>query len=236
MKVIVLTINQYKEKDAIISAISQSEIITFLARGVKDPKNKNSAINNPLMIAEIELMDGDFKYPVLKSFKELFVPMKLQMDSNYLGTLLTMNEIMLHFFPDEEKCHMFSYLQESVVGLKRTNNWLMVLLLFMANAVRLGGFEFEVNRCVMCGQKNRIVAFSFIEGGFICEQCISDEIERDLTKDQMILLRSIFNATDYRLLDSSFKKEDGLVLLRKFIAFAEEAFGYHLKNTRLILD
>ena len=60
MKVIVLTINPYKEKDAIISAISEKEYITFLARGIRDPKSKNAAINNALCIADIELMDGNF--------------------------------------------------------------------------------------------------------------------------------------------------------------------------------
>ena len=110
MKIIVLSIANYKEKDAIITAISQSETITFLARGIKDPKSKNAAINNPLMIADVELMDGDFKYPILKNFKELFVPMKLKMDSTYLGTLLLMNEMMLHFFPDETNTSFRLYL------------------------------------------------------------------------------------------------------------------------------
>ena len=137
MKIIVLSINNYKEKDAIITAISQSETITFLARGIKDPKSKNAAINNPLMIADIELMDGDFKYPVLKSFKELFVPMKLKMDSTYLGTLLLMNEMMLHFFPDEEKARMFIALEEGVVALKKSDNWLMTLLIYMAQAIKV---------------------------------------------------------------------------------------------------
>lgn len=40
MKIIVLTINQYKEKDAIIEAISENGDITFLARGIFDPKSK----------------------------------------------------------------------------------------------------------------------------------------------------------------------------------------------------
>ena len=236
MKIIVLSINQYKEKDAVITAISQSETITFLARGIKDPKSKNTAINNPLMIADIDLMEGDFKYPILKSSKEILTPMKLKTDSAYLGTLLLMNEMMLHFFPDEEKAKMFAYLEEGVTSLKKTDNWLMTLLIFMARAMSIGGFELEVNRCVICGKKNRIVAFSFVEGGFICEECANEETERDLTKDQMLLLRAIFNSRDYHLVESSFNKEDALVLLDKFIAFSEEAFGYHLKNTRLILD
>ena len=236
MKIIVLSITQYKEKDAIITAVSQSETITFLARGIRDPKSKNAAINNPLMIADIELMDGDFKYPILKSFKELFVPMKLKMDSTYLGTLLLMNEMMFHFFPDEERPSMFAPLEEGVMALKRTDNWLMTLLVYMSYAMRVGGFELEVNRCVICGKKNRIVAFSFLEGGFICEECANEETERDLSKEQMILLRSIFNSHNYSITESSFIKEDAMVLLHKFIEFMQEGFGYRLKNTRLILD
>ena len=236
MKIIVLSINQYKEKDAIITAISQSETITFLARGIKDPKSKNAAINNPLMIADVELIDGDFKFSILKSFKEIFVPMKLQMDSSYLGTLLLMNEIIIHFFPEEERNKMFDALEQGVMVLKKTNNWLMTLLIYLSYAIRMGGFELEVNKCVICGKKNRIVAFSFLEGGFICEECANEETERDLDKEQMILLRSIFNSRDYHLVESSFNKEDALVLLDKFISFSQEAFGYRLKNTRLILD
>ena len=236
MKIIVLSINQYKEKDAIITAISQSETITFLARGIEDPKSKNAALNNPLTVADIELMDGDYKYPVLKASKELFVPMKLKMDSTYLGTLLIMNEMMVHLFSDDDKQAMFSYLEEGVIGLKKTNDWMMTLLVFMAQAIRIGGFELEVNRCVICGQKNKILAFSFIEGGFICQNCVNEETERDLTKEQMILLRNIFNSRDYHLLDSSYNQDDALVLLRKTLDFLQEAFGYRLKNLRLILD
>ena len=236
MKIIVLSINQYKEKDAIITAISQSETITFLARGIKDPKSKNAALNNPLTVADIELMDGDYKYPVLKASKELFVPMKLKMDSTYLGTLLIMNEMMVHLFSDDDKQAMFSYLEEGVIGLKKTNDWMMTLLVFIAQAIRIGGFELEVNRCVICGQKNKILAFSFIEGGFICQNCVNEETERDLTKEQMILLRNIFNSRDYHLLDSAYNKDDALVLLRKTLDFMQEAFGYRLKNLKLILD
>ena len=236
MKIIILSINPYKEKDAIISAISQSEDITFLARGIKDPKSKNSAINNPLMIADAELMDGDFKYPILKNFKELFMPLKLNMSSTYLGSLLLMNEMVLHLFPEEERCAMFEPLEQAVIALKNNDDWLMVVLKFMAEAMRIGGFELEVNRCVICGKKNRIVAFSFVEGGFICEECANEETERDLSKEQMILLRHIFNARGYELVGSSYNKEDALVLFQHFIDFIQEAFGYRLKNTRLLLD
>ena len=236
MKIIVLTNATYKEKDAIITAITQTGTIIFTARGIKDPKSKNIVLNNPLTIADIELIDGDFKYPVLKGSKEIFSPLKLNMNSQYLGTLLLMDEMMIHLFPEDEQHQMFDYLENGVINLKKNEDWLMSLLLFMSQVMKVGGFDLEVNRCVICGQKKRIVAFSFLEGGFICEECVTDDIVKDLSKEQMILLRNIFNSQDYHLLNSNYNRDDALVLLHKFIAFIEEAFGYRLQNKRLILD
>ena len=236
MKVIVLTINPYKEKDAIISAISETEYITFLARGIRDPKSKNAAINNALCIADIELMDGNFKYPVLKSSKQLFTPLRLEMDAKYLGTLITLNEMVSYLFPDEEKPKMFKVLEDAVTSLKKKDDWLMTLLIFMAHAMREGGFELEVNQCVCCGKKKGIVAFSFVEGGFICADCVTPETSRDLNKNQMLLLRRVFNSRDFALLGSDYDFDEAYILLKKFIEFIEEAFGYHFKNLCLILD
>lgn len=236
MKVIVLKTNSYKEKDAIVEAIHQNGLVTFLARGIKDPKSKNAILNNPLSIVDIDLMDGDFKYPILKSSKEILIPLKLEMSSGYLGALMTINEMMVNLFPDEDKPKMFTFLEQAVTALRNNSDYLLTLLIFMSFAIRLGGYELEVNRCVICGQKNKIVAFSFLDGGFICQNCINEETERDLSKEQMILLRAIFNSRDYHLVGSVYSKDDALVLVKKFSDFIEEAFGYHFKNLRLILD
>ena len=236
MKIIVLSISPYKEKDAVISAISEDQFITFLARGIKNPKSKNISINNALTIADIELMDGNFKHPILKSSKPLFTPLRLDMDSKYLGSLLFINEIVNFLFPDEDKPKMFKCVEDSVTALKKGKDWLLTLMLFMAETIRLGGFELEVNKCVNCGSKSNIVAFSFIEGGFICQNCTNETISHDLNKNQMILLRKIFNSRDLRLLDTPYNYDEAYILLKKFVEFIEEAFGYHFKNLRLILD
>ena len=236
MKVIVLKISSYKEKDAIVEAVHENGLVTFLARGIKDPKSKNTILNNPLSIVDIDLMDGDFKYPILKSSKEVLIPLKMDMSSSYLGVLMTINEMMVNLFPDEEKHKMYPLLEQAVMALKNSSDYLLTLLIFMSFVIRLGGYDLEVNRCVICGQKNRIVAFSFVDGGFICENCLTEETERDLSKEQMILLRNIFNSRDYHLIGNPYNKDDAIVLVRKFSEFIEEAFGYHFKNLRLILD
>ena len=232
MKIIVLSINPYKEKDAIVTAISENETITFLARGIKDPKSKNTALNNILTVADIELMDGDFKYPILKSSKPLFSSLKMEMDEKYLGCIVLMDEMILNLFPSEEQYIMFPYLEKAVETLKEKNDWLMTLLLLMSHVIRLGG----VNKCVICGKRNGIVAFSFTDGGFICKDCYDTEVDRDLNKSQMLLLREIVNCPDFSLIEKEYQKEDAKVLFEKFQHYIEEAFGYRFKNIRLLIE
>ena len=236
MKIIVLSINPYKEKDAIVTAISEKETITFLARGIKDPKSKNSALNNLLTVADIELMDGDFKYPILKSSKPLFSSLKMEMDEKYLASLILMDEMMLNLFPSEEQYIMFPYLEKAVETLKDKNDWLMTLLLLMSHVIRLGGFQLEVNKCVICGHRNGIVAFSFNDGGFICKDCYDTDVDRDLNKTQMLLLREIVNCLDFSLIEKEYNQEDAMVLFTKFYQYIEEAFGYRFKNIRLLIE
>lgn len=234
MKIIVISINSYKEKDAIVSAISEGESITFLARGVKDPKSKNATLNNILTVADIELMDGDFKYPILKGSKPIDSSLKMNMDAEYLSSLMLIDEMVINLFPEEERYMMFPYLEKALKNIKETNDWLMTLLIFMAHVIRLGGFQLEVNRCVLCGSRNKIVAFSFVDGGFICQNCYNDDIIHDLNKSQMLLLREIVNSTDYHLKTSDYLLDDIKTLFTKFIQFIEEAFGYHFRNLRLL--
>lgn len=236
MKIIVLSINPYKEKDAIVTAISENETITFLARGIKDPKSKNAALNNILTVADIELMDGDFKYPILKSSKPLFSSLKMEMNEKYLGCIVLMDEMILNLFPSEEQYIMFPYLEKAVETLKEKNDWLMTLLLLMSHVIRLGGFQLEVNKCVICGKRNGIVAFSFTDGGFICKDCYDTEVDRDLNKSQMLLLREIVNCPDFSLIEKEYQKEDAKVLFDKFQHYIEEAFGYRFKNIRLLIE
>ena len=236
MKIIVLSINPYKEKDAIVTAISEKETMTFLARGIKDPKSKNSALNNLLTVADIELMDGDFKYPILKSSKPLFSSLKMEMNEKYLGSLLLMDEMILNLFPSEEQYIMFPYLEKAVETLKDKNDWLMTLLLLMSHIIRLGGFQLEVNKCVICGKRNGIVAFSFTDGGFICQDCYDTEVDRDLNKTQMLLLREIVNCPDFSLIEKDCNQDDAKVLFNKFYQYMEEAFGYRFKNIRLLIE
>lgn len=234
MKIIVLSITPYKEKDGIIDAISENGDISFLARGIYDPKNKNAALNNPLVIADVDFSDGKYKYPFLKSSSIIENPMKLNNDLAYLGALLFIAETTKTLLQDEEKELIFNSLVDAIISLKKAKQPWEILLAYTAKLLSIGGYEFEVNHCVFCGSKKDIVTFSFRDGGFVCKNCIAEDTERDLNKEQMLLIRSAFNVSDIKNINYNCSKEDALVVLHKFIEFIAESYGVRLKSTELI--
>lgn len=234
MKIIILSIVPYKEKDAIIDALSEDGDITFLAKGIMDPKNKNAALNNVLSIADIELNEGNYKYPVLKSSSIISNPMKLQNDYYYLASLLFIAEATKTLLQDEEKQAIFPDLVAAVTTLKGSNDVWPILLAYTAKIFKMSGYEFSVNQCVFCGTKQRIVTFSFPDGGFVCENCFEEGMARDLTNPQMLLIRSAFNSEDFSKIQFKCSEEDARVILNKFLEFIVESYGISLKSAALL--
>ncbi len=236
MKIIILSITPYKEKDAIIDAISENGDITFLAKGIYDPKNKNAAINNSLTIADVEFNEGKYKYPVLKAATAIENPMKVNSDLSYLSSIMYITEATKFLLQDEEKQMIFNSLIDSVHSLKKAEQPWEILLAYTATLLRVGGYEFEVNRCVFCGTKQNIVTFSFNDGGFVCQNCIAEETEKDLNKEQMLLIRSAFNTKDMKEINFKCSEKDGKYVLSKFLEFIADSYGIRLKSEKLILN
>ena len=234
MKIIVLSITPYKEKDAIIDAISEEGDITFTAKGILDPKNKNAAINNLLSIADIDLQEGNYKYPVLKSISNVENSMKLDNDLDYLSCLMLVAEATKSLLQDEEKEQIFNSLVSAVKAIKKAREPWAVTIAYIAKLLKIGGYELEVNRCVFCGGIKNIVLFSFNDGGFVCQDCLEPDMARDLNKNQMLLVRNAFNTKDIEDISFTCSKEDALVVLNKFFDFIVESFGTTLKSAALI--
>lgn len=234
MRVVIISITPYKEKDGIVNAISSDGTITFLVRGLLGPNSKNSALNTNLVIADIELQEGNFKYPVLKSSTVISSPIKLTNDYYYLGSLMVINEVTKNLLQDEEKTLIYGDLVNTIETLRTKSDPWMPMLIFLAKILKISGYEFEVNKCVFCGNKKDIRTFSFSDGGFVCSSCLNKDTERDLSKEQMLLLRTIFNADNSKVDSPHCTKENALFIFNKFITFISDSYGFVLKAAALL--
>ena len=225
MKFIVLTITQYKEKDGIIFGISEEGAKTLTARGMFDTKNKNSGLNNPLTIADIELGSDRYKYPIIKSSTVLVSPLKVNNDYHYLGGISFLAEATNKLLQEDEMGMMYKHLLNAIKAIKDAKEPWMIVLIYLLNVLKATGYEFQVDECVFCGSRKEIVTFSFIEGGFVCRNCMDSHIETPFNNDQMLLLRQAYFAKNYKVTSQYCTKDNAIALLSKFHEFIKDSFG-----------
>ena len=234
MRLIILSISNYKEKDGIVTALGENESISFLARGIFDPKNKNAALNNPLCMIDAELVYKNSKYPNLESYALVSSPFLLKLDFKRITAMQVLLEATLKLVIEEERFYLYEPLKEALVALKSGIDPNSVVLIYLGKVLKVNGYTFSINECNNCGSKKDIVAFSFFDGGFICKDCLDETIKCDLNSHQMLLMREIFGNQDYKNL-KELDEEDTAVILSKFFEFISHSFDVNMKSFDLFL-
>ena len=232
MKVIILSLTNYKEKDCIYNALSEEGYISFQGKGAQDPKGKFVWLNNPLTIADVEFSeDGRYKHKLLKNAAPVSSPLTGEYELEYLYSIYALAEITQSILMDEEKHLAFNDLLGAIKALKNKKDCYMVVLVYLAKLLKFSGTQVEVDRCVFCGSVHNIATFSFENGGFVCANCMTEDLKRDYKKEQMKLLRFIFKAPDFSYIqDDLFTLEDKKLILKKLKEFADDGIGVTLKT------
>lgn len=235
MKVIILSLTPFKEKDAIINAISEDSFITFKARNILSLKNRNNDIKNILTVADVTFNKEVSDYNILRESSIILSPLQTNSSLEYLSVINGISEATNKLLDDEEKPHIFSNLLEAISSLKNGVNPICIALKYLYKVLKIAGYAFQINHCVKCESKQKIVGFSFVEGGFICRDCLQDGNELDLTGKYILMIREICGSSDYSNLTTEHNSEDLLFILSKFIYFINDICGLPIKSFDLIL-
>lgn len=235
MKLIITNIATYREKDAIVTGFNENEVVTFRVPGLFSPKNKFASLNNPLTIIEPTFSEAKTsKHLLLKEAELLFSPMMGNMDFNYVTAISILLEATVKFVDDEEKPIIYNDLFNALLALKNRINPYLISLKYLISVMNATGYQLSINHCVRCEKKQNIVAFSFVEGGFICQNCITKEDKSDLDIPEMKLFRNIylFNGYDF----SSFQFDEKVVvsMLQKLNIFFKDAYGSNINAIKTI--
>ena len=236
MKAIIISLTKYKEKDAIIDAISESGYITFKAHGILDPKNKNASLTNPLSLVDLTFTQSSNEdHMILKESTFIYNPMVAKADLEYLSYLNYLVEVSKILLSDEDKNYIYPDLHQAIIAIKNeVEKPLLVLLKYTLAIFKYSGFDINVSSCVRCGEKKGIVAFSFQEGGFICSKCIDEEVKSDFSIDQMLLIRNLYLNKNYIFKDFIASETDQKFMINKFIEFIYDAYGHKIRSLNTI--
>ncbi len=238
MNIIILSSSKYKEKDVIYNAISENEYFSFKTYRGQDSKSPLVWMNNPLVVADIELStDKRFKHPTVKDAKEISSPLTTNNSLEYLYAVNLVAEVANKLLPDEEKHLLYQNIIDAMAALKEGKDINTVILIFLARAIRFAGAELDVEGCICCGSTKNIVAFSFSEGGYVCSNCFDKvEAKADLTKEQMLFIRYLFKSPNYSCLNHErYSLEDKMVIMKHFKEYILDDLGADLNSISMLI-
>ena len=231
MKIIVLGITDYQEKDFIISAISENGPVSFKVRGGLNPNSPFVWLKNPLVEAEVEYVENvRYRHQILKGASIIASPFPKTPDLKSMQAIGLALEIVNKMFQEDEKHMMFYELENYIAAIKKLKDYTLAELILIANAIKLTGSSLEANKCVYCGKIKGIVAFSFSDGGFVCKDCVDKDTPCDLNASQMKIIGYIFRTTEYDQVDSdSLPYEDLKILFAKLNDYIFDSIGVKLE-------
>ena len=227
MKLIIINIAKYKEKDAIATGIDETGVVSFRIPGLFSPKSKFASLNNALTIIEPTFSEAkNSKHLILKEAVMLFSPMmNKDFDIHYISSISILLEATNKLTEDDDKVALYHHLFNALLALKNKVNPYLISLKYLISVINTTGYELSVNHCARCDSKKDIVAFSFSEGGFICRNCLEKEDVNDLTIDEMKLFRNIYLFDGYDFSGFKFDEKVVVSILKKVAIFISDAYG-----------
>lgn len=234
MKLIILAITPYKEKDGIITALGEDSVISFSVRGLLNPKSSHHFLNNPLIEVDATFQEGNYKYKVLKSAKVLFSPYSVGDSLNKLAMISLLQEATKSLLQEEEQAFIYDKLKNCLEGLKSAKvNVFQIGLSYIYDILKISGNEIYLDGCVFCGARKGIVGLSFADGGFVCKDCAEHNFLSDIRFEELKIFRLACRNNNFETPIEGLDDNNGLYLLEKIVEFVYSAFGIKLKSIKL---
>lgn len=225
----VLNCIDYKDNDSIVSILCSEGLISLRARGVKKINSKNASSIMNYAYSEFEV-DKSAKsgYLTLNEGKLISYPSFISSNLEYISIINFVSEGIEQL---EDKKDSFCCFVECMDAMKNQYKSEYILIAFLNYFMEKQGCKINSNECVCCSSKDRIIKFSFENGGFLCRRCsslIADEIE--YLKNMRLLTRVSYDNISKVDIDLSYAYK----YIKETISMIETKSGIYFKSKEFL--
>ncbi len=220
---IVIRQSPYKEKDAMISALTPDGIVSFLARSVLSVSSRNRSCCLPFSYAQFTLNAKGDKLSLvqgkcIKAYPHFYESLEK------LSSVNLINEAIVKFV-DEDNAEIFPYVKNYLELLDRGFDETTLTAILLAQIVKHSGYDLEYSACVRCRGKTGIIGVSYAEGGFICRDCADPSTERR-SENYLKTFRYVFMVPSDKLAHHVIDGAIAFTLIKELCDFLSDSFGF----------
>lgn len=188
IKGIVIKSQDFEQKDKIITILTENEILTFIALGVKKIESKNRVALELGNLIEAEIFRARLQGKLSKLKKAHIIkqaPIKTNDTSEVIHEIIKIMQWIQ--IPSQKLFKAFLDVYD-FLGTKY-NDWCKTYLSFYF-LDSIGEFPIT-EKCAECNTRNRIIDFNFFKGGFLCVNHSNKKTDIKILKSLKSLATSI---------------------------------------------
>ena len=232
---IVLSRVKQKEHDAMVSCLGPEGPFSFYARGSFKMGSATSFCTQEGALSLLTLTISARDALTLKEgkLKKLFQP-RQSLDAMLVASALL--EYPARLLEEGDGPALFPWLRDSLDALEQGKDPYTVLCVFLAQAMRLAGYGFEVDSCVSCHKTTDIVALDPRLGGFLCEDCLNQGETPILGVSTLKVFRHAFRCPQEDLFRVTYPQTDARVALKALLETIVDRTGVRLSPLKFLFE
>lgn len=230
---IVIRSTPFRDNDAMVNVVANDRFHSFLAKGVLKFESKNSSSVNLYSKSHFQLSKGKEGY-LLRSSELLDSFQNIKNSLSALAVLDFIGEVTNKLVISDDASNVYPFLEKSLTLLNAGFDPYSVALIYLAHILNQTGYGLDVDSCVICGQTSQIVAVSYKDGGFICQNCFDPLNHVKCNARKLKIIRYIFKVDLNNFGQVSFEKDECLNILEELGKFVFDIIQIDLKSLKLI--
>lgn len=236
LKGIILSIRDYKERDAMIKVLCKEVgMQSLIARGLNKANSKNLGAVQVFTHAKFFVEFHEQKTihtmktaEIVQSYRAIKEDLLKQTIASVLCECMEKADL------DMLDISAFALLQCAMDHLTTTSQPYGLLALFMAQMNRYCGVEPYVEGCVRCQSQKQIRAVSIIDGGFVCAHCVNPNKDIIMQKQDLFSFRLLCLARMENFAALESYQNWTFDHVQMMVRFFEEYSGMHCKSMRFL--
>ena len=173
----ILSETSYGETSKIINVWTKKYgVIGIMCKGAKSLKSKNRVSTMRFSYAKFNIYLKQGKLSTLVSADVINPLKKIRSDITLIGYLSYLTELTEQVIKQNNDLLLFDDFINSILKIEDGLEPLVITNILEIKYLEKLGVLFNLDECVVCGSKNNIVTINADKGGFICLNCLSNEV------------------------------------------------------------
>ena len=173
----ILSETSYGETSKIVNVWTKKYgVIGIMCKGAKSLKSKNRVSTMRFSYAKFNIYLKQGKLSTLVSADVINPLKKIRSDITLIGYLSYLTELTEQVIKQNNDSLLFDDFINSILKIEDGLDPLVITKILEIKYLEKLGVLFNLDECVVCGSKNNIVTINADKGGFICLNCLSNEV------------------------------------------------------------